>query len=169
MRRGALAIIKAHACLTFIYIPTIILPELEKNGGLIVNKNKRIWVALLLAAMLLTMTACGGVKIVGKWKMDPKDINAKDFMAESDYAENSLEYAMAEAMLKTAEITMEFTEDARLLLCINMMGKVVQEDEKEYKIQGDTIFTDETAYKFKINGDKLTLLEGENTLVMTRE
>ena len=130
--------------------------------------NKLIRAILLLTVTMLTLTACSSNNIVGKWKIDPKDLNAKDFMAASGYSANSLEYLMAETMLKTAEISMEFTKDGRLITHTSIMGKDIQQ-EQEYKVQGNVIHSGESATKFQINNNQLILIDGENTIVLTRE
>ena len=69
----------------------------------------------------------------------------------------------------TAKMTMEFTKDGKLIIKGYMGDAEMMSEEKTYKVEGDKIIVDGDAQTFKISGKTLTLGEGEDALVFTKQ
>lgn len=103
--------------------------------------------------------------LVGVWEMDVNAIMAMTGMDMESMTEE--EKAMVEAVLAETSMTLEFTADGRVIMSMTMMGET-QTEEKAYEVQGSQIIMDGFPSDFVIEGNTLTITEGEASMSMTR-
>lgn len=137
--------------------------------------NKRWMAALMLLVMMLALTACGekkeaapkptdapqyaGHPIVGVWVLDRDQM--MQGVSQEEYEQNKEAY-------DSSEVAMEFTADGKLLMHISAMG---QTDIREvtYTVSDNQLAFMGTAGTFAIEGDRLTLVQGSDTILYTRK
>lgn len=136
-------------------------------------KMNKKWIAvIMLVVMVFALTACGEKKeetkpteapkatIVGVWQMDIESLLTMAGISAEEYE-----------MVKSAggfEITLEFTADGKAIMTTTAMGQS-QVDESTYSVNGDVLTMDGSDGTYKIEGNKLTLSQGELTLNLTRK
>lgn len=103
--------------------------------------------------------------LVGVWEMDVNAIMAMTGMDMEGMTEE--EKAMVEAVLAETSMTLEFTADGRVIMSMTMMGET-QTEEMAYEVQGSQIIMDGFPSDFVIEGNTLTITEGEASMSMTR-
>ena len=103
--------------------------------------------------------------LVGVWEMDVNAIMAMTGMDMESMTED--EKAIVEAVLAETSMTLEFTADGRAIMSMTMMGET-QTEEKAYEVQGSQIIMDGFPSDFVIEGNTLTITEGEASMSMTR-
>lgn len=101
-----------------------------------------------------------GNSIVGVWDMDIVGLMKMNGVSDE-------ELAQMEPLLALMTATMEFTEDGRCIITTTAMGEESKE-ESTYKVYGNTVEMDGTPAQYAIEGNTLTITEGEYSLVMTR-
>lgn len=103
--------------------------------------------------------------LVGVWAMDIDAVMALTGMDTESMTEE--EKTMVEAVLAETTMTVEFTADGRMILSMTMMGET-QTEENTYELKGNQIITNGTPSDFIIEGNTLTIIEGDQSLTVTR-
>ena len=122
---------------------------------------KRFFAALLLAALMLTLTACGS-KLEGTWALDVEAM--KEAYGSSD---------LISAADMGVDVTMEFTDDHKVTIKMILFGES-EEMQGAWKIKDDqlimTVDGDAQPLTWKVKGKKLTLTgEDGETMIFKRK
>ena len=122
---------------------------------------KRFFAALLLAALMLTLTACGS-KLEGKWTLDVEAM--KEAYGSSD---------LISAADMGVDVTMEFADDHKMTIKMALFGGA-QEMQGEWKEKDDqlimTVDGDTQTLTWQVKGKKLTLTsEDGETMILKRK
>ena len=121
---------------------------------------KRFFAALLLAALMLTLTACGS-KLEGTWALDVEAMKAygtSDLISAADMG---------------VDVTMEFADDHKMTIKMALFGGA-QEMQGEWKEKDDqlimTVDGDTQTLTWQVKGKKLTLTsEDGETMILKRK
>lgn len=122
---------------------------------------KRFFAALLLAALMLTLTACGS-KLEGTWALDveamKKAYGSSDLISAADMG---------------VDVIMEFTDDHKVTIKMILFGES-EEMQGAWKIKDDqlimTVDGDAQTLTWKVKGKKLTLTgEDGETMILKRK
>lgn len=141
--------------------------------------NRRIAILSVIAFTFgMFLVACSGKaedKIVGKWGMDLEATMSADPKMK-DMPEDAKKQAMEQAKAFLGNMSFEFTKDGQ---AIAKMGD--KEEKSSYKItkaEGNTLTIEMTEGEgdkakkeemtFTVEGDKLTMKQGNQTLVLKR-
>ena len=122
---------------------------------------KWFFAALLLAALMLTLTACGS-KLEGTWALDVEAM--KESYGSSD---------LISAADMGVDVTMEFTDDHKVTIKMILFGES-EEMQGAWKIKDDqlimTVDGDAQPLTWKVKGKKLTLTgEDGETMILKRK
>lgn len=122
---------------------------------------KRFFAALLLAALMLTLTACGN-KLEGKWTLDA------EAMKEA-YGASDLSYASDLGV----ELSVDFTDDHKVTIKTAIFGET-QEMQGAWKTKDDqlimTVDGDTQTLTWQVKGKKLMLTsEDGDTMILKRK
>lgn len=137
------------------------------------KQYKKWMAALLLVAVMISLTACGEQKaeakpteapklavhpIVGVWVQD------REQMMQSVSQE---EYEANKELYDSSEVAMEFTADGTLYMYIKA-GDMSDTRETTYTVSGNQLAFVGTSGTYTIEGDKLTLVQGGISITYTR-
>ena len=122
---------------------------------------KRFFAALLLTALMLTLTACGS-KLEGTWALDVEAM--KEAYGSSD---------LISAADMGVDVTMEFTDDHKVTIKMILFGES-EEMQGAWKIKDDqlimTVDGDAQTLTWKVKGKKLTLTDEDGeTMIFKRK
>ena len=125
------------------------------------KKIKRLLAALLLAALALTLTACGS-KLEGKWTLDVEAM--KEAYGTSD---------LISAADMGVDVTMEFADDHKMTIKMALFGGS-EEMQGAWKTKDDqlimTVEGDTQTLTWQVKGKKLTLTsEDGDTMILKRK
>lgn len=125
------------------------------------KKIKRLFAALLLAALTLTLTACGS-KLEGKWTLDVEAM--KEAYGTSD---------LISAADMGVDVTMEFADDHKVTIKMTLFGGS-EEMQGAWKTKDDqlimTVEDDTQTLTWQVKGKKLTLTsEDGETMILKRK
>lgn len=122
---------------------------------------KRFFAALLLAALMLTLTACGS-KLEGTWALDVEAM--KEAYGSSD---------LISAADMGVDVTMEFADDHKMTIKMALFGES-EEMQGAWKTKDDqlimTVDGDAQTLTWKVKDKKLTLTgEDGETMILKRK
>ena len=122
---------------------------------------KRFFAALLLAALMLTLTACGS-KLEGTWALDVEAM--KEAYGSSD---------LISAADMGVDVTMEFTDDHKVTIKMILFGES-EEMQGAWTTKDDqlimTVDGDAQTLTWKVKDKKLTLTgEDGETMILKRK
>lgn len=123
--------------------------------------GKKLVAALLLVVLVFSLAACGSKGIVGKWQLD---VDAT--LLEAGVPKDQLE--MARSALGSRNVSMEFTKDGKVTMTGYLMGEIANKS-GTYTLDGDQLALDGEQFTIKLDGNKLTFLHPEISLVFKRK
>ena len=122
---------------------------------------KRIAAVLLVLVMALALTACGKVKLDGKWKVTGGSL------IDGLLSETGVDSMEAIGM----ELTYEFKDDNVIISTVTLLGSS-ESNEGTYEIEDDKIlitFDGETNdFFFELENDTLTIFEDDYSLIFEK-
>ena len=122
--------------------------------------KKRMSVIVLLLAVLLLLTACGGkeINIEGTW--DVVDAKSED---------NAEAIAASMAQIKELGGTLTLTfQDGKMTLNMEVLGQS-QTNETTYEIKDGKLVTEGSELGIRLDGDTLTLTEGNDSMTLKKQ
>lgn len=123
--------------------------------------KKTLTVVCALLAMMLLLTACGGSgapSIEGTWEL----VDATTESGGEDFAT-----AMAQLKEMGGSVTLTF-KGGKMTMAMEVMGQS-QTQEADYEYKDGKLITDGTTLDVKIDGDKLTLTDGTNSMTLQKK
>ncbi|MCR5297040.1 MAG: hypothetical protein K6E17_06490 [Clostridiales bacterium] len=133
--------------------------------------KKKIAIVSLLLVMVVLLTACANkgaedaqvaekaLDINGTWTL--VDASSKDVDGE--------DMAAAMAMIKEVGATVELTFDnGKMTMHMEFMGQS-EDQETTYTIEDGKLVSEGSKLDIKLDGDKLTLSEGDNAIVLEKK
>jgi len=123
-------------------------------------KNKRIWAALLLAVLAFSLAGCGG-GIKGKWELDIKAVMEAQGVSQE-------EYDAALAQSGETGMIMEF-KNGNLCVITAVIGGESASQEVPYSQEGNQLIIGGLACEYKLNGNKLILVQDGQDMTFVRK
>ena len=123
-------------------------------------KNKRILAVLLLAVLAFSLTGCGG-GLNGKWELDLKAVMEAQGLSQA-------ESEAALAMAGETGMTMEF-KNGNICVISAVIEGGSESQEVPYSREGNQLIIGGLACEYKLNGNKLILVQDGQDMTFVRK